>query len=67
MTKALVVRNHAIGNTYVDKLFTLFTDKTINWDAAKAIGEIASGGEEVLTKKNFAITKVGFICITICL
>ncbi|KIJ55124.1 hypothetical protein M422DRAFT_23773 [Sphaerobolus stellatus SS14] len=58
MTKALVVRNHEIGNAYVDQLFSLFTDESVNWDAAKAIGEIGSGGEDVLTKKNFAVTKI---------
>ena len=42
----------------MDKLFTLFADKILSWDAAKAIGEVGGGGEGVLTKKNFAVLRV---------
>jgi len=58
LTKALVVRNHDLVHAYVDRLFALFGDESLGWDAAKAIGEIGSGGEGVLTKKNFAVLRV---------
>lgn len=60
-TKALVMRNHEVGNTYADMLFSLFGDESVNWDAAKAVGDIGSGGKDVLTKKNFAVLKVSVL------
>ena len=58
ITKALAVRNHDLVKVYVDRLFTLFGDTFLSWDAAKAIGEVAGGGEGILTKKNFAVLRV---------
>ena len=42
----------------VDKLFSLFNDEAVSWHAAKAIGEIGSGGGDILTKRNFAVLRV---------
>ncbi|KAF8587853.1 ARM repeat-containing protein [Ramaria rubella] len=58
LSKALVVRNHDLVTVYVDQLFSLFSDETLNWDAAKAVGIIGSGGEDILTKKNFAALRI---------
>lgn len=58
VAKALTIQNHASAGVLVDKLFDLFDDADIGWDAAKAIGRIASGGEYVLTKQNHAVIRV---------
>ncbi|KAF8517882.1 ARM repeat-containing protein [Hysterangium stoloniferum] len=58
LTKSLVLRNYDLANVYVDKLFSIFVDSSLGWDAAKAIGSIGSGGDDVLTKQNFAIQRV---------
>lgn len=65
MTKALLVRNHPDIKRWVDRLFSMFPDPQIGWDAAKALGSLGSGGESVLTKTNHAVlgvrcTEVGF-------
>jgi len=39
-----------------DKLFDLFSDEAINWDAASSIGKIAAA-TDVLTKTNYVVTK----------
>ena len=44
-----------------ENLFDLFSDETINWDAASSIGRIAAP-TEVLTKTNYAVTKVRAKC-----
>ncbi len=41
----------------VDRLFELFDDDKVNWDAARAIGLIP-GPDKILTKKNHAVTRV---------
>ena len=53
-----MVRNHDLVQVYMDGLFSLFDEKSLSWDAAKAIGEIGGGGEGVLTKKNFSVLRV---------
>jgi RNAPII transcription regulator C-terminal len=40
-----------------ENLFDLFSDEAINWDAASSIGRIAAA-TDVLTKTNYAVTKV---------
>jgi hypothetical protein len=40
-----------------ENVFDLFSDEAINWDAASSIGKIAAP-TEVLTKTNYAATKV---------
>lgn len=56
--KALLVRNHPDVSVYVDRLFSVFSDSQISWDAAKGVGELGSGGEEVLTKQNHAVIRL---------
>lgn len=60
ITKALMIRDDRSYKTYVDQLFSLFTNSTLSLrsEAAKALGEIGKGGEHVLTKNNFAVVKV---------
>ena len=41
----------------VDKLFVLLDDDNIDWDAAHALGKLATG-DDVLTKRNGAVLKV---------
>jgi DNA repair/transcription protein MET18/MMS19 len=43
--------------TFVERLYGLFDDESVGWDAAKAIGEIPST-DAVLTKANRAEVKV---------
>ncbi|KAG6865136.1 hypothetical protein C0991_004873 [Blastosporella zonata] len=57
ISKALVVQKHATSIRFTDKLFELFGDDAISWDAAKTLGDIASG-DQVLTKRNHAIIKI---------
>jgi len=44
---------------FSDKLFSLFDDEDVSWDAARAIGQI-SAADKILTKRNHAILRVGF-------
>ena len=44
---------------FSDKLFSLFDDENVSWDAARAIGQI-SAADKILTKRNHAILRVGF-------
>jgi len=57
ITKALLVTGHPEGVPYAERLFDVFGDKDISWDAARAVGEIAAA-DKVLTKKNNAIVKI---------
>ena len=41
----------------VDRLFELFDDESVSWDAARAVGRIP-GVDKVLTKRNHAVLKV---------
>ncbi|OBZ73673.1 MMS19 nucleotide excision repair [Grifola frondosa] len=56
-TKALLARGHVLAMGYTDRLFELFDDEHINWEAARAVGNIA-GSDKILTKKNHAIIKI---------
>ena len=57
LTKALLVRGHARAMQNVDRLFELFDDEHVSWDAARAVGKIPAT-DKVLTKKNHAILRV---------
>ena len=50
--------NHPIVERFIDALQSVFGDPDVGWDAARTIGEIASGGDDVLTKSNHAIIRV---------
>ncbi|GJJ11517.1 hypothetical protein Clacol_005750 [Clathrus columnatus] len=58
IAKALMVHGGTLFETYTNQLFSLFTDTRLRRDAARALGEIGKGGEDVLTKKNFAVIKI---------
>ncbi len=60
LTKALLVRGHPTSAKYTDKLFDLFNDPEIGWDAARAIGKVPKK-DKVLTKQNHAVVGVGNI------
>ncbi|OSD04782.1 ARM repeat-containing protein [Trametes coccinea BRFM310] len=55
--KALLVRSHPSAIVVVDRLFELFDDDSVSWDAARAIGRIP-GPDKVLTKRNHAVIKI---------
>ncbi|KAH9943852.1 ARM repeat-containing protein [Amylocystis lapponica] len=57
ITRALLVRNHPVAMSHTDRLFELFLDAEVGWDAAKAVGSIPAT-DKVLTKKNHAIVKI---------
>lgn len=57
VTRALLVRSHTSANAFIDHLFELLDDSTIDWDAARAIGLLASE-DAVLTKRNNAVLKI---------
>ncbi|KAI0339641.1 ARM repeat-containing protein [Trametopsis cervina] len=59
ITKGLIVRGHPKGLPCADRLFDLFGDSAVSWDAARAIGDIARP-DKVLTKANHAVTKFLF-------
>ena len=43
--------------SFVDRLFGLFEDEEVSWDAARAVGQIVAA-DPVLTKKNHAVIRV---------
>jgi DNA repair/transcription protein MET18/MMS19 len=53
-----LIRGDPRALSLTENVFDLFSDETINWDAASSIGKIAAP-TEVLTKTNYAVTKVG--------
>jgi DNA repair/transcription protein MET18/MMS19 len=57
VTRALLVRSHPSANAFIDHLFELLDDNTVDWDAARAIGLLASE-DTVLTKRNNAVLKI---------
>lgn len=44
----------------IDRLFELFEDESVSWDAARAVGRIP-GTDKVLTKRNHAVIKVRMV------
>ncbi|KAF7798029.1 hypothetical protein EIP86_009241 [Pleurotus ostreatoroseus] len=59
ITKALLARGDPHAQSFTDRLFTLFDDPDISWDAARAIGQVVSH-DKALTKKHHAIIKFLF-------
>ena len=60
-----MVRNHAQALPFVSRLFELFDDAEVGWDAARAIGQ-AGTADKVLTKRNHAVIKVApLACVTL--
>ena len=57
VSRALLVRGHPRALSFVDRLFELFGDADVGWDAARAIGQVGTV-DNVLTKRNHAIIKV---------
>ncbi|RDB23653.1 MMS19 nucleotide excision repair [Hypsizygus marmoreus] len=57
ISKGLLVRNHPMAVNYTDRLFEVFNDDSISWDAGKAIGQLASV-DVILTKKHHAIMRI---------
>ena len=57
MTKSLLTRGEPAAQKFVDQLFSLFDDRVISWDAARAVGTVVNS-DKILTKKNHAIVKV---------
>ncbi|OCH91496.1 ARM repeat-containing protein [Obba rivulosa] len=57
VTKALLIRGDALAMQHTDKLFTLFDDSEVNWDAARAVG-FAVASDKIFTKKNHAVIKM---------
>lgn len=60
ITKGLLVRKHPLAMTFVERLYGIFDDESVGWEAAKAIGEIPST-DVVLTKANRAEVKILFV------
>lgn len=57
MSKALIIRNHPLALSFSERLFQVFGDEAVGWDAAKACGEIP-GTDTILTKRNNAVIKI---------
>ncbi|CDO69761.1 hypothetical protein BN946_scf184766.g6 [Trametes cinnabarina] len=57
LSKALLLRSHPGAMTNVERLFELFDDDSVSWDAARAVGRIP-GPDKVLTKRNHAVIKI---------
>ncbi|PBK99659.1 ARM repeat-containing protein [Armillaria gallica] len=55
--KALLVQSHPLTLDFADRLFGVFGDESIGWDAAKAIGQVVEPGD-VLSKGNHAVIKI---------
>ncbi|KAL5531709.1 hypothetical protein ACEPAG_4586 [Sanghuangporus baumii] len=56
--KALILLNSPSLVNFIDSLFSVFGDRDVGWDAARAVGEIARGGDDVLTKSNHATIRI---------
>lgn len=59
VTKALATRGHPSAEGFVDRLFEVFDDTDINWDAARALGGIVAA-DDILTKYNHAVIRILF-------
>ena len=59
ISRALLVRNHPQALPFVNRLFELFDDAEVGWNAARAIGQVGMV-DKVLTKRNHAVIKVIF-------
>lgn len=57
VSKALLIRNHPMATHFISKLFEVFPDEVVGWDAARAVGEVAAP-DHVLTKKHYAVIRV---------
>jgi len=57
ISRALTVRNHQLATQFSARVFEAFSDASISWNAAQAIGEIAAA-DPILTKRNHAVIKV---------
>ncbi|PBK72546.1 ARM repeat-containing protein [Armillaria solidipes] len=55
--KALLVQSHPLTLDFADRLFGVFGDESIGWDAAKAIGQVVEPGD-VLSKSKHAVIKI---------
>lgn len=59
-----MIKNHAQALPFVNRLFELFDDPEVGWDAARAIGQ-AGTADKVLTKRNHAVIKVASLACVI--
>lgn len=57
VSKALLVRNHALAPQFTDRFFQVFGEEAVSWDAARAVGEIVAS-DLILTKRNHSVIKV---------
>lgn len=57
------MRNHQLAAQFSARVFEAFSDESISWNAAKAIGEIAAV-DPILTKRNHAVIKVSLLVFT---
>jgi hypothetical protein len=62
ITKGLGCRGHPQFFTFVDKLFDLFADDDVAWDAGRSMG-LLGGNDPVLSKQNHAVVKASFLHI----
>ena len=59
--RGLLARNHPDGIQGIERLFTVFDDPQVSWDAARGIGELAKGGQDILVKDNFCVIRVSAV------
>lgn len=57
IAKALAVQKHPLTAKFSERLYEAFTDSSVAWEAARALGQIASH-DSILTKANHAEIKV---------
>ncbi|KIY43082.1 ARM repeat-containing protein [Fistulina hepatica ATCC 64428] len=55
--RALLVRNHPDAAHFSDRVFNIFDDTAINWDAARAVGAMIKT-DDVLTKSNHTVFRI---------
>jgi RNAPII transcription regulator C-terminal len=63
ISRSLLVRNHPQALPFVNRLFELFDDLEVGWDASRAIGQVGTA-DKVLTKRNHAVIKVVFLRVS---
>ncbi|KAA1469065.1 ARM repeat-containing protein [Dentipellis sp. KUC8613] len=57
ISKGLLLRSHPQALSLAERLFQLFDDAEVSWDAGRAIGQVVVL-DKVLTKSNHAVIKI---------
>ena len=57
MSKGLLIQNHKLADNFIERLFGLYDDEAISWDAARGVGSVVAPSD-IFTKNNHSVIKV---------